>query len=296
MHWHWLRNSQLWFLGAALLIAAVSYQLAHRYLNGQAQSVRAQAADGYRSREAVVAAGDLAAGSRLPESALAARTVPERFLASDAVLPNEAGSVVGQRLLRPVRAGEVLTHSSLEAPSAASIASLVEPGERALTITVDEANGAAGLLAPGDAIDLLLVLREEGDAVSGLPGSSPRVLPLLEAVPVIATGHAMRRRAAGDGGAEIESMYGTITLRMRPEQAERVLLAQKLGELSVAVRPPGETTAAALVPMGREAVLGRLARSAARTRTSAVEFIVGGPGGTGGGGTAAGRRAAGGRT
>jgi len=296
MHWHWLRNSQPWLLGAAALVAAGSYQLAHRYLDGQAQAVRAQAAAGYRSRDAVVAASDLATGMRLPESALAARSVPERFLASDAVFPEEAGAVVGQRLLRPLRAGEVLTRSSIEPPTAASIASLVEPGERALTITVDEASGVAGLLAPGDAIDLLLVLREAveaGDAAAGTSGNSPRVLPLLEAVPVIATGHAMRRRQAGEGGAEIESMYGTITLRMRPEQAERVLLAQKLGDLSVAVRPPGESPASALVPMGREAVLGRPARAAAHARTAAVEFIVGGPGG---GVASGGRRTAGGRT
>jgi pilus assembly protein CpaB len=289
MHWQWLRNPQVWLLCVAALIAAGSYLLAHRYLDGQARTVRAQAAAGYSSRDAVVAAGDLAAGVRLPQAALAARSIPERFLASDAVLPGEAASVLGQRLLRPLRAGEVITHSSIEPPAAASIASLVEPGERALTITVDEASGAAGLLAPGDAIDLLLVRREEGDS----PSQSPRVLPLLEAVPVIATGHAMRRRSAGDAGAELESMYGTITLRLRPEQAERVLLAQKLGELSVAVRPPDEPASPALVPMGREAVLGRPSREAVRVRSLAVEFIVGGPGGTA---TPAGRRGAGGRT
>ncbi len=297
MQLQWLRNAQFWLLCAAALIAAGSFLLAHRYLDGQARAVREQAAAGYGSRDAVVAASDLSAGERLPGSALAARAIPERFLASDAVLPGEAGAVLGQRLLRPLRAGEVLTRSSLEPPAAASISSLVEPGERALTIAVDEASGAAGLLAPGDAIDLLLVRREEGDS----PSQSPRVLPLLEAVPVIATGHAMRRHPAGDGGTDVEAMYGTITLRLRPEQAERVLLAQKLGELSVAVRPSGEPAssplAPALVPMGREAVLGRPPQAAARARSTAVEFIIGGPGGTGNGtGPGAGRRGAGGRT
>jgi pilus assembly protein CpaB len=249
---------------------------------------------GFRTRDAVVMASDLGAGDRLPEAALASRSVPERFLASDAVLPEEAASVLGQRLLRPLRAGEVLTRSSLEAPAAASIASLVGPGERALTIAVDEAGGAAGLLAPGDAIDLLLVVRDEGDASAGGAGNSPRVLPLLEAVPVIATGHAMRRRSGGEGASELEASYGTLTLRMQPEQAERVLLAQKLGDLSVAVRPSGETATSSrpiLAPIGREAVLGHAPRAAAHARTAVVEFIVGGPGG----GTSSARRPAGGR-
>lgn len=291
MHWQWLRDPRSWLLPIAALVAAGSYLLAHRYLDGQARAVRAQAAAGYSSREAVVAAGELEAGERLGPQLLALRAVPERFLASDAVLTADAGTVLGQRLARPLRAGEVLTRSSLEAPAAASIASLVGPGERALTITVDEASGAAGLLAPGDAIDLLLVRRDD----DGSPAQSPRVLPLLEAVPVIATGHAMHRRAGSEGGAEIESMYGTITLRLRPEQAERVLLAQKLGELSVAVRPPGEPASPALLAMGREAVLGRPVREPA-LRAAAVEFIVGGPGGTAGTGALAGRRGAGGRT
>jgi pilus assembly protein CpaB len=295
MHWHWLRHPQLWYLVAAALIATLSYQLAQHYLGLQAEAVRAQASVGFRTRDAVVVASDMGAGDRLPEAALAARSVPERFLASDAVLPEEAASVLGQRLLRPLKAGEVLTRSSLEAPAAASIASLVEPGERALTISVDESASAAGLLAPGDAIDLLLVLREEGDAAAGAAGNSPRVLPLLEAVPVIATGRAMRRRSAGETAAEPEASFGTITLRMRPEQAERVLLAQKLGELSVAVRPPGEPATASqpsLAPMGREAVLGRAPRAVARARLAVVEFIVGGTG-SGAAGT---RRVAGGRT
>ncbi|MFM2289492.1 MAG: hypothetical protein RL684_2635 [Pseudomonadota bacterium] len=290
MLWQWLRNSQLWFLVAALMVGAGAYLLAQRYLSGQAQSVRAQAAVGYRSRDAVVVASALAAGERLPASALAARSVPERFLASDAVLPDEAGGVVGLRLLRALLPGEVLTHSSIEPPAAASIASLVGPGERALTITVDEASGAAGLLAPGDSIDLLLVRRDEGRDEGEAPAASPRVLPLLESVPVIATGRAMRRRLAGEGGPELESMYGTITLRVRPEQAERLLLAQKLGELSVAVRPQGEPALPALVPMGREAILGRPAHEGARRAVVAVEFIVGGTG------IAAARRSPGGRS
>jgi pilus assembly protein CpaB len=172
----------------------------------------------------------------------------------------------------------VLSRSALDTPGASTLAALVEPGERALTIPVDESSGAAGLLAPGDYIDLLVVLRDDG--IGGDVARAPRVQPLLQAVQVLATGRATRARG-GDAAAEPDASYATITLRLHPVDAQRVLLAQKIGELSVAVRPSGETQSQALPPMGRESLwpvpLGVPVHQGARP--APVEFIIGGTGG-----------------
>jgi pilus assembly protein CpaB len=195
---------------------------------------------------------------------------------------------IGQRLTRPLRAGEVVLRSAIESPEAGTLAGLVEPGERALTIPVDEASGAAGLLSPGDFVDLMVVLRDESATGTALA----RVHPLLQAVQVLATGHALRARGshgaapgAGPGGLPADDgNYATITLRLHPDEAQRVLLAQKLGELSVSLRPAGESQLVALAPLGRENLFPGSPSSAPQAhrapRPAAVEYIIGGTGGT----------------
>jgi pilus assembly protein CpaB len=270
------RQANVWLAAAALLIAGGSYWLANRYLMQQAQATRAQLTQAWATRDVIVASAELPAGSRVVATSLARRAVPERYLASDALVPATAGAAVGLRLLRPLRAGEVLSRSALELPGETTLANLVEPGERALTIPVDESNAAAGLLAPGDYVDLLLVLHDAGNAGSA---DEPRVQPLLQAVQVLATGRVTRAHA-GEAAPGADAGYATITLRLHPEEAQRVLLAQKLGELSVAVRPAGETGPVALAPMGRAALFqATAAHAAARAaRPAPVEFIIGGVG------------------
>lgn len=279
--WHWFKHTNTWLALGALLVGGCSYCLAQRYLAQQAQSVRSQLAQALATRDVVVASAELPAGARLASAALARRAVPERYLASDALTPAMVGGALGLRLLRPLQAGEVLSRSALELPGESTLANLVEPGERALTIPVDESNAAAGLLAPGDYIDLLLVLRDDAEGGAG----ATRVHPLLQAVQVLATGRSTRPRSR-DAGAEADTSYATITLRLSPRDAGRVLLAQKVGELSVSVRPTGEAQALAqsmaLAPIGRESLLAPAGSRALprAARVAPVEFIIGGVGGT----------------
>jgi pilus assembly protein CpaB len=298
--WHWLRKANFWLIVGALCVASASYWFAGRYLSRQADAVRAQANAAWATREVVVAATDLPAGVRLAAASLASRAVPERYLSSDVLLPAAVGAAIGQRLTRPLRAGEALQRSAVESPEAGTLSGLVEPGERALTIPVDEANGAAGLLAPGDLVDLMVVLREEGAT-----GTAARVHPLLQAVQVLATGRALRAHGshgagpgAGTGGLPPDDgNYATITLRLHPDEAQRVLLAQKLGELSVSLRPMGESRLVALAALGRENLFPGSPAMATRglraPRPAVVEYIIGG---TAGGQGAPARTASGGRS
>jgi pilus assembly protein CpaB len=281
--WHWLRRANFWLFVGALAVASASYWFAGRYLSRQADLVRTQASAAWATRDVVVAAADLPAGTRLIASSLASRAVPERYLASDAFTPSVVAPAIGQRLTRTLRAGEVVSRSAVESPEAGTLAGLVEAGERALTIPVDESSGAAGLLAPGDLVDLMVVLRDEGAS-----GAAARVHPLLQAVQVLATGRALHAH----GGRADDGNYATITLRLHPDEAQRVLLAQKLGELSVSLRAAGESQLVALPALGRENLFPAPAATSAPAhrapRPAAVEYIIGGSGAGQGAGARAG--------
>lgn len=243
--------------------------------------MRQQLTGQYASRDILVVAHDQAAGSVLAPSMLARRAVPSRFLASDTVDVGSAAESLGRILTRPLQAGEAVTLSALEPIADAALSSLVEPGLRALTIPVDDSTASAGMLSPGDVVDLLLVTR--GDE------SAPRaatVRPLLQAVRVVATGQQLRRRhpaaqAAGgiDEGREAATQYQTVTLHVSAENAERILLAQRLGELAVLLRHEGDSEPTLLPSMNSASLLAAPSGSRSHYPGNRVEFIVGGMGG-----------------
>jgi pilus assembly protein CpaB len=275
--WTWTRSRNLWLAVAAIAVGGCAYALAHRYLRGQEAAVRQQLAGQFASGDVLVVAHDLPAGSVLGPSVLARRAVPLRFLAGDAVEARTAGEVLGRILARPLQAGEVVTLSALESVVDASLSSLVEPGLRAVTIPVDDSSAAAGMLSPGDHIDLLLVTRADDSAAN-----APTVRPLLQAVRVVATGQRLRRprptapadRDAEDGH-EMPTQFQTVTLHVSAENAERILLAQRLGELAVLLRHEGDIEPLALPLMDQASLLDVRPRRHAHGATR-VEFIVGG--------------------
>ena len=282
MEWKsWAKSRNALLTTAALFVGGCAFVLAQRYLHGQEVAVRAQLAGHYAARDILVAARDLPAGSVIEAPMLARRAVPARFLASDALEAEAASATLGRRLARELRSGEAITSSSLLVDEDLPLSSFVKPGLRALTIPVDESSAAAGMLSPGDLVDLLLVTRGD-DATSG----APAVRPLLQAVTVVATGQQLRRRRAGAGaerGADESQLaagsYATVTLHVRAEDAERILLAQHLGELAVLLRPQSDTEPTALRRMDAATLLESPARHQSRAVASPVELIVGGAGG-----------------
>ena len=288
MRWMtWLHNRNVWLAAAALAMGACAYLLAQRYLRGQESAVQQRLIGQFANRDVLVAQSNLPAGTALEARMLAQRAVPERFLASDAFGAVAAAAVLGRKLNRTLQSGETVTASALAPVASPALSSLVEPGLRALTIPVDESSSAAGLMSPGDLIDLLFIRHADEDS-----SRPPMVRPLLQAVRVVATGQQMQRRAAvadssagmGEAGVpSVESSYSTVTLHVHPEDAERILLAQRLGELALILRPSGDTESASLPAVDAATLFGARETTAqaqrqARPGVANIEFIIGGVG------------------
>ena len=277
MRWKsWLLDQNALLVAGALVMAGCAFLLAHRYLRTQEAATRQQLVGQYATRDVLVAARALPAAITLEPQMLARRAVPERFLASDALGADAAAGVIGRRLLRALDSGEAITASTLASSGALELSGLVEPGLRALTIPVDESNAAAGLIAPGDYVDLLLVVRPDA------PGAQASVRPLLQAVRVVATGQQLQRpTGAAIGEADVAAGgagYATVSLRLPPEDAERVLLAQRMGDLAVLLRPAGDAQAAQFRAVDEDSLFGNRPRHHNSSAVSRVQFIIGGRG------------------
>lgn len=112
------------------------------------------------------------------------------------------------------------------------LAAVLTPGRRATSVGVDAVSGTAGLIWPGDHVDLILTQDVQDTSNSG--GKRVAAETVLKDVRVIAIDQQLVQ--GGQGGATGEASR-TVTLEVSPEDVERVAVATKLGHLSLAVRP-----------------------------------------------------------
>lgn len=112
------------------------------------------------------------------------------------------------------------------------LAAVLQPGMRAASVPVNAVSGAAGLIFPGDRVDLILVqsIEEEGaSAARRMAGET-----VLRDVRVLAVDQRL-----SDPSPEIDGdipVARTVTLEVTPQQAERVALARDMGSLALSLR------------------------------------------------------------
>src|SRR5712671_2966260 len=114
----------------------------------------------------------------------------------------------------------------------------ITKGMRLYTIKVDAEKSAAGLLGPGDRVDVQLFVRK--DQRTGVETAKSKVI--LQNVRVFAVDQLVQR--AAEGGEE-RSVAKTISLLLKPEQASKLSLAAQIGEISLIPRNPDDEEAAA---------------------------------------------------
>ena len=145
----------------------------------------------------------------------------------------------GRRPRAAIIEGEpILEGKLLEKGQMADPIRQITKGMRLYTIKVDAEKSAAGLLGPGDRVDVQLFARK--DDRSGVKTAKSKVI--LQNVRVFAVDQAVQR--AAEGGEE-RSVAKTISLLLKPEQASKLALAAQIGEISLIPRNPDDEDAAA---------------------------------------------------
>ena len=183
----------------------------------------------------LVAAKALKAGSLLKTEDLVVREIDEDKMAEGyfADEPGARRGVMGSMVRRPFSPGDVLTNAEILRPGDHGFLSAVlRPGFRAVTVAVDAISGTAGLIWPGDHVDLILT-QQLDDQVANTPGRRIAAETVQRDVRVIAIDQQLVTGSTGSG----DSMQArTITLEVSSTNAEQVQVATRLGRLSLAVR------------------------------------------------------------
>ena len=190
------------------------------------------------AQEVLVAARALPVGTLLEEDNLTRGSLDsddvgaEHFVAVD---DTSAQALRGHVVREPIAAGAPLTRSAVLGPRQKGfLAAVLKPGSRAVTIRVGPATSHAGLIDPGDRVDVILsaeVALDGGDR-------SAFARTVVEDVRVVAIdrrpGPGAEPTERGEDAERTEMV--TATLEASPEQGDRLVLGDHEGKLSLAVR------------------------------------------------------------
>lgn len=131
-------------------------------------------------------------------------------------------------VLRPMLVNEpILANKVTGEGQGASIAALLPDGKRAAAVRINDVSGVAGFVQPNDAVDVLIT-RNVGNSDAQVTDV------LLQNIRVIATD----QNAKGADGQPVVAR--TATLEVNPLEAQKLALAQQVGQLSLILRKPGE--------------------------------------------------------
>ncbi|HEY3540474.1 MAG TPA: Flp pilus assembly protein CpaB [Trinickia sp.] len=187
------------------------------------------------------AADELPDGLLLRDSDLIWKAVPRDQIPAGALLEGspEASAnndLKGDLLRHAVHAGTPLGLTDVILPSAPGfLAAALKPGMRAISVSIDDVSGNAGLIQPGDFVDVLLTQQIRADAgVDVPPARAVESETVAERVRVLAVGSAFKRPK--DDAAASTTNVRTATFEVTPAGAQSITVAAHLGTLSLALR------------------------------------------------------------
>lgn len=144
-------------------------------------------------------------------------------------------SLRGSLVRRYLDTGTIVSSEDLLRPRERGfLAAVLTTGTRAVSIAVDPVTGVAGLIWPGDHVDVILT--QELDNSGGRAGRIITSETVLSNVRVIAVDQDIAQGAPASGNAT-GKLASTMTIQVTSEQAEKLAVASQLGHLSLAVRP-----------------------------------------------------------
>ena len=236
-----LGASRSWgLLAGSLVLGFLAFGLSAWYLQHRQLAIENELMGQQgEKQEVVVALRDLQPGTVLSSETLAVAAVPVKHMSANAVTPDQFSFFDGKVLTSGMSQGEVLLNHFVAGLGAQRFSDLLQTGERAVTIPVDEIKSNDNMLTFGDRVDLLLLTEQMDDSAETTNHKSQVLNPLVENVRVLAVGrHALVTREADLSGKQENDplSYGTLTVGVPIDDASRLLLGRDLGTIVVMLR------------------------------------------------------------
>ena len=234
---------KLVLLIGALVIAGVTAMMAKNMLTGTPAPQAVARPVVQQGPEVLVATRHLPVGTIVGADAFRYQVWPQGLVQPAYFIRGQRGinpqDLIGTVVRSEITAGQPVTQGAIVRPGERGfLAAALGPGMRAVTVGVSSTSGVAGFVFPGDRVDIVLTHAVTG----GGEGDPLRVSEtILRNVRVLATDQ--RINARDEEGNQVAQAVSSVTLEATPSMAERIAVAQTIGQLSLSLRSLADNNA-----------------------------------------------------
>jgi len=213
---------------AVLVLGLFGYRLTHKTPGAP---VPVAVTTAYLVAAHPVPPGTLARNEDFVAKTVATGDLPDGAIADTAEARADVRGAMIRRFIEP--GAPLLAADFIRPRDRGFLAAVLAPDTRAVSIGVTAISGVAGLIWPGDHVDVLLTqdIAQPGERVSHVVTSET----VMANARVIAVNQDIAQGAPANGTSAGRATT-TVTLQTNVDQAERLAVATNLGHLSLAVR------------------------------------------------------------
>jgi pilus assembly protein CpaB len=227
-----MNKARIVVLTIALVAGAAAAYLAS---GSDEKPVPAQVAAPLPTVDILVAKNDVGLGQTLKPEDMQWQTWPASAASNSFIRRNDrpdATTQLSRAIARaPFIAGEPIRDQKLvKADGSGFMAAILPSGMRAISTEISPETGAGGFILPNDRVDVILSKRDKNPDRSGASDIVNSEI-ILSNVRVLAIDQAPKEK---DGQNVVVGK--TVTLELRPEQAETLARARQSGTLALALR------------------------------------------------------------
>ena len=206
-------------LGFSIVLSAAAAFIANSWIKNE---LNQEASIKDSMEQVVVASVKIPYGLAIDETHVKLRQVPKGNSPSGAF--TEMESVVGTISRTEIYPGEVIIKDRVvENGGGSTLAAMISPNKRAITVRVNDVVGVAGFLLPGNRVDIISTKKKNDKVVSDT---------ILRNIKVL----AVDQTASTDKNEPI--VVRSVTMEMTPGETEEVTAATKQGSLQLTLRNP----------------------------------------------------------
>jgi pilus assembly protein CpaB len=233
-----MRVSNVVMIVIALFCATAAALLTRTWLVSQSAQAPAPSETAVPLQSVMVASRDLKYGDKLTADAFKSVQWPASSVPKGAFTSGEAllGGAASRAVLVAIAEGEPILDQKLLGGSTSSLSGKLSENMKAVTIRVNDVAGVAGFVQPDDRVDVFLTY---GGQVSneGAPKGPSTVVVLLQNMRVLAVDQVTQRK-------DLPTPAKAVTLEATTEEAQKLVLAGRVGELSLALNRIAEQAGA----------------------------------------------------
>jgi len=227
-----MNTARIVVLSIALVAGGVAAYLARG--SDDKSQVPAQPVAQLATVEVLIAKNEIGLGQSVRQDDLVWQTWPAATASGNLIKrgdrPDANDQIAGMIARSPFIAGEPIREPKLvRANGSGFMAAILPTGMRAISTEISAETGAGGFILPNDRVDVILSRREKSPDKSGPDMVNSEII--LPNVRVLAIDQAPKEKEGQN------ALVGrTVTLELKPEQAETLARARQSGTLALALR------------------------------------------------------------